>query len=672
MKKEKRDKLTFAGMLIAIGIVYGDIGTSPLYVVKTILQGNGGFVHSNVELIYGSISLIFWTIMILTTVKYVCIALNATNKGEGGIFALYTLVKNKAKWLLVPALIGGAALLADGMLTPAVTVTTSVEGLKDVSINNIPLIKNQTEVVFITVIILSILFLLQRFGTRSIGNMFGPIMMIWFTFIGVAGFINMLPNLGILKALNPYYALHILFSPDNRAGIFILGSIFLATTGAEALYSDVGHVGKHNIDGSWPYVFLCLILNYLGQGVWVIEHLHNAGNYAHVGDFNPFFEILPGNWRFVGIVLATIAAIIASQALITGSYTLVSEAVGLKLLPRLKINYPTLNHGQIYMPAVNNILWITCVGIVFYFGTSSKMEAAYGLAITVTMLMTTILLYHYLKDKMQNLFLPLLMVTFFGTLETMFFISSMVKFVHGGYVTAIIAGLILLVMYIWYYGKSLREKSEQHSAFVSLDDYKDQLIALSKDESHPLFATNVVYMTKVKKHHCIKREILYSILDKRPKRADAYWFVTVNVTDEPYTAKYDVDMLGTKNIIIVQLYLGFRRSQRVNLYLRAIVNDLMESGDIDKQPQKYTTTKGRNVGDFSFVIVQEELSPETELISAFDKTMIQMRVALQNVTSSPASWFGLEFADVVNEKVPLILGKRKVPNIRRMRHKSNN
>lgn len=552
------------------------------------------------------------------------------------------------------------------MLTPAVTVTTSIEGLKDVVFHNWEPVHDQSDVIIITVVILSALFIIQRFGTKAIGHAFGPIMTVWFTFIGVVGFINMLPDLSILKALNPYYAVSVLTSPDNKVGIFILGSVFLATTGAEALYSDVGHVGKANIDGSWPYVFVCLMLNYFGQGTWVIQHASDA-KLGAVVDFNPFFEMLPGDWRFVGIVLATLAAIIASQALITGSYTLVAEAVRLKLLPRLKINHPTVNHGQIYVPMVNTILWIACVAIVFYFRTSAHMEAAYGLAITVTMLMTTLLLFQYLRLRHVHPAVTWLMVLFFGSLETMFFVSSMIKFVHGGYVTAILAGLILLVMYIWYYGNKVRDRDEFGSAYVDLDDYKDQLVALSHDENYPTFATNLVYMAKVKPGHMIKREMLYSILDKRPKRAQAYWFVTVNVTDDPYTATYDVDMLGTDNVINVQLYLGFRREQRVNVYLRAIVQELIDSGDLPAQPQKYTMSDGRNVGDFSFVVIQEELSPETR-IKPFDKWLIQARVVLQNWTSSPATWFGLEFADVVVEHVPLILGRRRRPVLRRVKH----
>ncbi|BAQ56576.1 truncated potassium transport protein [Lactobacillus acetotolerans] len=392
----KRKRITMAGLLITIGIVYGDIGTSPLYVMKSILEGNGGLATASRELIIGSISLILWTVTLLTTVKYVMIALNATNHGEGGIFALYALVRKRAKWLVIPALVGGAALLADGTLTPAVTVTTSIEGLKKMKFGaNIP-VPNQSVVIAITIVILLLLFSIQRMGTSIIGKAFGPIMFVWFTFLGLTGIANMSHDWSILEALNPVWAIRILFSPANKVGIFILGSIFLATTGAEALYSDVGHVGKGNIRGSWPYVFICLALNYLGQGVWILQNTNYKGSGAEI---NPFFTSMPANLRMFAVILATVAAIIASQALITGSFTLVSEASGLKFLPRMNINYPTTEQGQIYIPSVNKMLCVATIAIVFFFQTSEHMEAAYGLSITVTMLMTTLLLFEYLGKK---------------------------------------------------------------------------------------------------------------------------------------------------------------------------------------------------------------------------------------------------------------------------------
>lgn len=653
--KKNRNRITAAGLLITLGVVYGDIGTSPLYVMKAIIQGNGGIEHVDQDFLIGSISLIFWTLTIITTIKYVLIALRADNKGEGGIFALYTLVRRRARWLIAPAMVGGAALLADGMLTPAVTVTTAIEGLRGVPVDKHVLITTQTQVIIVTIAILSFLFIIQRYGTEMIGKAFGPIMLVWFTFLGVIGFIYLCGDLTVLRAINPYYAIKLLVSPENKMGLLILGNVFLATTGAEALYSDVGHVGRGNIYASWPYVKICLLLNYCGQAVW-IEH-HQASNYfQHLSDFNPFYDMMPSWLRLFGVAIATLAAIIASQALISGSYTLVAEAIRLRILPRLQITYPTNFKGQLYIPVVNHILWIVCVLIVFFFRTSEHMEAAYGLAITVTMLMTTVLLYQYLRLRHVNYALSILMLLFFGSIETVFFISSAAKFMHGGFVTALIALALLAIMFIWQYGDYIKNDNSYRIKDVSLLAYKKQLCELSHDESYPLFATNLIYMTRVKANDKIKKNILYSILDKRPKRAKVYWFVTVNVTDEPYTAAYTTEMYGTNYIVNVQLYLGFRVSQRVNVFLRQIINDMMNSGELPRQPQKYTTIPDREVGDFSFVMLQEELSPSTQ-INGFEKAIIQARLFLQKITITPANWFGLEYSDVVEEHVPLILGK---------------
>lgn len=661
MNSNLRKKVTLAGLLVSIGIVYGDIGTSPLYVMKAIVNENGGIAHVSREYIVGSISLILWTITLLTTVKYVLIALKATNHGEGGIFSLYALVRKKAKWLVIPALVGGAALLADGTLTPAVTVTTAIEGLKNMKFGNDIPVPNQNSVIMITIVILLFLFSIQRMGTSIIGKTFGPIMLVWFTFLGLTGIMNLSHDWSLLEALNPLLAVKILFSPANKVGVLILGAVFLATTGAEALYSDVGHVGKGNIMGSWPYVFICLALNYLGQGVWILE---NPNYHAGATDFNPFFEALPSQWKFFAIILATLAAIIASQALITGSFTLVSEASGLKFLPRMKIIYPSTEQGQLFIPSINKMLFVATIGIVFLFRTSEHMEAAYGLAITVTMLMTTVLLFEYLSLRKVNLSLRLVFLLLFGAIETMFLISSLAKFLHGGYVTVIIAAFIGAIMYIWYFGNKIRDKREAENAYVRLDEFTTMLSNLSHDESIPLYATNLVYMAKVKYNKFIKRDMLYSILDKRPKRAHAYWFVTVNVTNEPFTAEYAVNTYGTKNVINVQLYLGFKQQQKVNVYLRQIVHDLIKDGTIESQPQEYTTTPGRDVGDFKFVIVNDVISPQTQL-SSYEKWLVESRVWLQNLSSNPAVWFGLEYADTVIERVPLILGSQDVKSIHR-------
>ncbi|MBH9991592.1 KUP/HAK/KT family potassium transporter [Lactobacillus sp. W8092] len=661
-KPSTNNRLSLAGIIVALGVVYGDIGTSPMYTMAALISGNGGLQNISTDFILGSVSLIFWTLTIVTTTKYVLIALRADNHGEGGIFALYTLVRKKAKWLIIPAMIGGATFLADGMMTPAVTVTTAIEGLKGVTIFNSVWIHNQKTVILVTVIILSILFFIQRFGTEAIGRAFGPIMMLWFTCLALIGLYRLADDWSFLRALNPLYAVQTLFSPQNKNGLFILGSIFLATTGAEALYSDMGHVGRNNIYGSWPYVKICLLINYLGQAVW-INQIKDQPLFQQMDGLNPFFAMIPSQFRLAMTFLAAMAAIIASQALISGSYTLVSEATKLKILPRLRMVYPTNFKGQLYIPAVNNIIWILCLGIVIFFQTSARMSAAYGLEITITMIMTTILLNAWLATSNFNKFFAKLIVIFFFSIETIFLITNSIKYLHGGYVTLGIALVIIMIMIIWHYGELLKNDNTFHREYVSLLAYKNQLKNLSQDQSMPLYATNLVYLTHVHNGYKIKKDILYSILDKRPKRAQVYWFVTVNVTDNPYTTAYSVDTYNTNYMVNVQLYLGFRMEQKVNLFLRQIINEMMIKGELPRQPQQYTTIPDRSVGDFTFVLIQEVLSPDTQLDN-LKKNIIQARLWLQKYTVTPAIWFGLSYSDVIEERVPLALGRMRSDRLR--------
>lgn len=616
-----------AGLLVAMGVVYGDIGTSPLYVMKAIVEDNGGLRGINPEFVLGSVSLIFWTLTLLTTIKYVVIALNADNHGEGGIFSLYTLVRKGSKYLIVPAMIGGAALLADGVLTPAVTVTTAIEGLRGIP------------------------QFFDRFGTEIVGKAFGPIMFLWFTFLGVMGLINFSQDWTVIRALNPYYAIRLLFSPDNRLGLFILGNIFLATTGAEALYSDLGHVGKLNIRLSWPYVKLCLVLNYFGQAAWLLNIYQNQ-EVQQINNLNPFFQMLPKGWLIIGVGFATIAAVIASQALITGSFTLVSEAIKLKLLPRLKIMYPGNSIGQMYIPAVNLILWLACSLIVVTFRTSHHMEAAYGLSITVTMLMTTVLLYFYLIQSNYSKWFAWIVSFFFGAIEIIFFISSIVKFFHGGFVAVLMAIIILAVMFIWEQGNIIRESAAED---VALKDYIPQLAELRDDHSLPLYQTNVVFLVPDMAEGKVGRQFVYSILDKRPKRARVYWFVHVEVTDEPYTKEYQIDMMDTDFVVQVNLFLGFRVQQEINVYVRQIIHDLMKQGRLPKQPQTYSLTPGREVGDFQFILIDEVISNVTTL-SKWERQIMQAKLAIKKIATTPETWFGLEYSEVKHETVPLLIG----------------
>ena len=662
-KKNNISKLTLAGILVTLGVVYGDIGTSPLYVMRSVIHNNGGLQSVSEDFILGTLSLVFWTLTILTTIKYVLITLKADNKGEGGIFSLFTLVRKQAKWLIIPAMIGGSALLADGMLTPAVTVTSAVEGLQLIpSFNNL-FGDNQNNIVIIVICIITILFFIQHFGTDFIGKLFGPIMLLWFCSLAFFGIINLCNDWTLLRAFSPHYAIKILFSEENKLGFFILGGIFLSSTGAEALYSDLGHVGKRNIYATWPFVKICLLINYFGQGAWILAAKNNP-SFSAIEDLNPFFQMIPKPLLMFGIIISTLAAIIASQALISGSFTLVSEAIKLNLFPRLHTLYPSHSKGQLYIPSINRILWIVCIGIVLYFKSSESMEAAYGLAITVTMLMTSILLFNYLLKKKIPFIISLTIFIFFATFEFSFFIANAVKFTHGGFVAVLIAFIILSVMYIWiksYYIKmGLLEN-------IRVSKYKEQLNNLRKDDARPKFATNLVYLTNSYSSKKVEKKIMYSILDKRPKKADVYWFVHISVTDEPYQADYTVDTFGTSYIVKVQLNLGFRVEQNLNVFLRQISTELVESGEIELQSRTYTTIKNRIVGDFRFILIQEQLSQESKL-NLWESIILKLNLFIKKFTVSPSKWFGLDTSDVYIEKVPLFLGhsnptilKRKYP-----------
>lgn len=649
-KKSTGIPLSAGMVLVTLGIVYGDIGTSPMYTMKAIIAGNGGLLTMSTDVVLGALSLIIWTLTLITTVKYVMVAMKADNHNEGGIFALYSLVKKCAKWLIIPAMIGGAALLADGILTPAVTVTTAIEGLRTIPAAHAIIGDNQHIVVMITIAILCTLFALQKAGTSTIGKAFGPVMTLWFLFLGVMGVMNMFADISVVRALNPVRGILFLFDGKlNAAGLMVLGSVFLCTTGAEALYSDMGHVGKSNIYVSWPFVKVCLILNYLGQGAWLIAN-HNDAALNTIKDLNPFFEMLPGQIRPFAVILSALAAIIASQALITGSYSIVSEAIKLDLMPHIKINYPSTTKGQIYIPLVNNIMWVGCIGVVLLFQSSEHMEAAYGLAITVTMLMTSILLYTYLAVIRKRLWAAIPFILFFGAIEAMFFFSSLTKFFHGGYFTVLMATAIFVVMFVWRRGTAV-ERTQ--SVYLPVDKYIDQLRSLSHDADYTTLADNLVFLTNDSSFDKLDRDILYSILDKRPKRAKAYYFINISLTDDPNTREFIVNDFGTDFLFKITLRLGFRVNQRINTYLYQIVGDLIKNNQLAPQNHKYSIYKEHSeIGDFRFCLLRKVLAPETD-INGFDARCLELKYFIRRICGSPARWYGLENSNIVFEYVPL-------------------
>jgi KUP system potassium uptake protein len=642
-------KISIASLLVALGIVYGDIGTSPLYVMKSILSTNSGHVSS--DLVLGGVSLVIWTLTLQTTIKYVILTLKADNNGEGGIFSLYTLVRKRAKWLMLPAVIGGAALLADGMITPPVTVTSSIEGLQLIC----PL--STKMIIIIVICILVFLFSFQKFGTTKIGKLFGPMMFIWFSMLAILGIVNIINYPQIIKAINPYYAINLLIKSPNSS--YILGAVFLCTTGAEALYSDLGHCGRKNIYYTWFFVKSCLILNYLGQGAWLMLRK------GELVSENPFFLIMP-NWFVVpGVVIATLAAIIASQALITGSFTLISEAIKLNLFPRLPVRYPNNEKGQIYIPTINYILGIGCILLVLYFKKSENMEAAYGLAITVTMLMTTILLSQYEKYNKRKHILSIVVLIVFGCIELSFLYANLFKFFRGGYITLLIGLIIIFIMYTWIHGATIKKRYRQ---FSKISDNLDRFKAIEEDTTVPIYSTHTVYLTQSNNRKYLENKILYSIFNKRPKRSKYYWFIHIKVTDEPHTMNYKVYTIESNKIFNIEFNLGFRVSQKINIFLREVIQELISTGELKFTPKDYMINNGsdKNVGDFKFVILEETLSNESNL-SKWYNFIMSFKVLMKRITVSPEKWFGIDTSIVEVEKVPIIIGTRQKVKLTRVR-----
>lgn len=545
-------KVTVASLLVALGIIYGDIGTSPLYALKAVI-GNRTITE---QLVYGGVSAIFWTLALQTTIKYIWITLKADNHGEGGIFSLYALVKRYSKKLTVIAILGATTLLADGIITPPITVASAVEGLNMVNgLENIIIPGNQLTIT-IVIIILSVLFFFQRFGTQIIGKAFGPVMFLWFTMLLVMGLFQIATHISILKAINPYYAYDLLVNFPQ--GFWLLGAVFLCTTGAEALYSDLGHCGIKNIRISWIYVKIALVACYLGQAAWLI-----SSGKTILDGVNPFFAILP-HWALIpGVLLATLASIIASQALISGSYTLISEALNLNFWPRVAVRQPTDLKGQIYIPSVNAILWIGCTLMILYFKSSEHMEAAYGFSITITMLMTTILLSLFLWYKLKwNKIAVIAFISLFFIVESAFFIANVVK-IKERWQFLFFEFAIFLTMYIWY---NARKINNRFINFIDLGKYGSQLTELSNDDAIPKFSTHLIYLTKADKRSEIEEKIIKSIFSKKPKRADVYWFVHIHRTNQPYELSYDVSELIDDKVIKININVGFRVQPKTELY----------------------------------------------------------------------------------------------------------
>jgi KUP system potassium uptake protein len=652
MEQKHKNKFSAAGLLVAMGIIYGDIGTSPLYVMQAVIDKE----PINSMTVLGGLSCIFWTLTLQTTLKYVILILRADNKGEGGIFALFALVRRHAKWLTLPAIIGGATLLADGIITPPISVASAVEGLKMLHHKDgTPFV---TDTVPLVIIILTVLFLFQIFGTKVVGKFFGPIMLLWFSMLGVTGLLWIQQDWSILRAISPVYAWELLTTHQaGSAGFWTLGAVFLCTTGAEALYSDLGHCGRGNIRVSWIFVKIALLLQYFGQGAWLLA---NQG--ALLNGRKPIFELLPREFLFSGIMVATAAAVIASQALISGSFTLISEAIRLNFWPKVRLIYPSDQKGQLYVPSINVLLWMGCVGVVLWFRESTNMEAAYGLAITLTMLMTTSLMAYYLHIKKVDMWFILLFLVVYVSLEGSFLVANLQKFTHGGYVSLFIAGVIILVMWVWFRASRIKNKLTEYE---KLADYIEPLKDLSKDETIPKYATHLVFMSNAGRVTDIESKIIYSIFQRRPKKADIYWFVHVDTLDEPYTMDYKVTVIEPDDIIKVNFKLGFRVEQKINLYFRKVVEEMVSRGEVDITSRYKSLNEQNVIGDFRFVVLEKFLSFDNEL-PLLDRMVMKAYFFVKQFTPSEDKWFGLDSDAVKLEKVPLIIKPVSKCNLRRI------
>lgn len=649
------NKATSAGLIIALGIIYGDIGTSPLYVLNEIISERA----ITEELIIGSLSCIIWTLTLQTTVKYVILTLKADNRGEGGIFSLYALVRRRRKWLVIPAMIGGAALLADGIITPPITVTSAIEGLRQ-----LPALRDihQSTIVTIVISIITILFVVQQFGTASIGKFFGPMMALWFTMLAILGSAHLLDDISVFKALSPHYAIQLLTTYPK--GFWLLGAVFLCTTGAEALYSDLGHCGRSNIRVSWVFVKTTLILNYLGQGAWLLAHYKGQiiPHEIMASGFNPFIGIMPQWFKLAGIIISTLAAIIASQALISGSFTLISEAMRLNLWPKMKIQYPTEEKGQLYIPGISLLLYVGCVGIVLYFQKSANMGAAYGLAITMCMISTSILFANYLVSKrIFSIWIYIYLAVYFS-IEFSFLIANLQKFMHGGYVTFIVGGGLFTVMYVWFRSRKIKNR---YIEFVRLEHYIHMIQELSNDKTIPKYATHLVYMTSANNPNEIEHKIIYSILNKKPKRADIYWFVHVDVLDDPYTCEYSVQHIIPNDIIRVEFRVGFRVEQRINLMFRKVVEELVKNKEVNITSRYESLEKNNIVGDFQFIVLEKYLSQDNEL-PIFERIIMKLYFWLKEISLGEERGFGLDPSNVTVEKFPLIVAPVSKLTLRRI------
>ncbi len=638
----KRTPLMLA-VIVALGIVYGDIGTSPLYVMRAIIANR----VIDEFLILGGLSCIFWTLTLQTTLKYIIIVLKVDRKGQGGMLTLYSLIKKgKNWWLVFFAMVGGSMLLSEGLVTPAISVSSAVEGLQIIypNIKTLPIV----------ITILLVLFSVQRLGTNIVGGFFGVLVLIWFAMIGGFGFYSILSDPAIFKAINPFYAYQLL--THYPQGFWLLGAVFLCTTGAEALYSDLGHCDRKSIRWGWAFVKTALLLNYFGQGAWLLS---SSKGLILDRSINPFYSIISDWFLLPSIAIATAAAVIASQALISGSFTLINEAARLNLWPKIRTQYPTDQKGQIFMPLVNWFLCFGCIGVTLYFGESSNMEAAYGLAVVTTMICTTCLFIAYLSCRKVSRFIIYPFAAIYLSIEGGFLIANLAKFIHGGWIVLMVGMLLFFIMWTWYQAKIFKRR---HTRFTDFNEVLPLLIDLSNDNTIPKTATHLVYMTSSIDADEIETKIMYSLLERQPKRADMYWFVHIEIVDEPYLYDYKVDILAPKDAVRIDFRLGFRVEPRIQLFFGKILEELVKNGEISVI-NHYEYKKKQNVfGDVSFVFLKKFIA-NYHYLPFHQRFVISAYHLINHLAVSEDDAFGIDDQDsIIIEKVPITF-KSPVENI---------
>ncbi len=631
-------KASLAGVLITIGIVFGDIGTSPLYVFQAI-TGNG--TNFSRELIMGGLSAVIWTLILLATVKYIYFALNADNKGEGGIFALFALLKAKRiKWVIIPALIGCATLLADGFITPAISISSAVEGINNIN-PNFPVLP-------VVVGIIIALFAVQQFGTSAIGKAFGPIMLIWFIFLGYLGIINIAKNPQVLTAFNPYWIYNLI--ANVKDGFWVLGAVFLCTTGAEALYSDLGHCGKNNIRISWAMMSSLLVINYLGQSALCL-----TDGFTLQAKETVFYAMVPANILPFAIGIATAATIIASQALITGVFTLMNEAIKLNLWTNLKVKYPTTHKGQIYIPFINWFLMGGCLLVIAVFRKSVAMEATYGLAITIDMVMTSILLCYLLILKYPKT--KIFYISIFGlflTIEGIFLMSNLGKIVHGGWFTLILAISFFSVLFLYYKAKQLRKNITE---YISMDKVIPLLNAVKNDDGLQYEASNLVYPTRSNTPNKLDSTVFYSLFKKRPRKAGVIWFLHLDILSDPWGVHYTVNEIIDNHCYYVNLQLGFKEEHRIEYMMRKIQCKMVEKGELTGD-SVFKSVQGQfDEADFKFIVLNSRIAMDNKL-TAFQSICVKAYRFVKSTGLKPAEDFGLDKTNVMVEYIPISVTKQ--------------